>query len=62
VIIFGGQDGEGFLADTWTWNGITWTQQFPAISPPAGADYGMAYDANLGAIVLFAGSLRAANS
>jgi Galactose oxidase, central domain len=34
VIIFGGQqEGGGLLADTWTWDGTTWTQRFP-VSPP----------------------------
>jgi hypothetical protein len=55
IIIFGGENGGGFLSDTWTWDGTTWTQQFPASSPFPRANYGMAYDANLGAVILFGG-------
>ena len=34
ILLFGGFDGSE-LNDTWTWNGTDWTQQSPAISPPA---------------------------
>jgi hypothetical protein len=40
VVLFGGYDGRsgspaGFLADTWTWDGSTWTERHPARSPRA---------------------------
>ena len=31
------------LADTWTWDGTTWTEQHPTTNPPPGWD-GLAYD------------------
>ncbi len=36
IVLFGGDDSTGTdLNDTWTWDGTTWTQQFPPLSPPA---------------------------
>ncbi len=56
LVLFGGYgNGGGDLNDTWTWNGTTWTQQFPATSPPARADASMAYDSGTGQLVLFGG-------
>ena len=56
VVLFGGvKDSGGTLADTWTWDGTTWTQQHPATSPPARYDAAMAYDAATGTVVLFGG-------
>ncbi|MGH9018503.1 MAG: Kelch repeat-containing protein, partial [Acidimicrobiales bacterium] len=59
TVLFGGDsivDGSGaLLADTWTWNGVTWTEQFPAVSPPARDGASMAYDAATGDMVLFGG-------
>jgi hypothetical protein len=43
------------FSDTWTWNGATWTQQFPPSSPPARVDASMAYDAARRQVVLFGG-------
>ena len=42
------------LADTWTWDGTTWTEQHQATSPPRYLA-SMAYDAAAGAVVLFSG-------
>ena len=43
VVLFGGGlvhngpiTGSEAVNDTWTWNGMTWTQQHPAIKPPNG--------------------------
>jgi hypothetical protein len=59
VVLFGGIDSNGIsLDDTWTWNGITWTRQFPSISPPARRfdGHGMAYHAATRKVVLFGGT------
>jgi hypothetical protein len=48
--------GEDQVAETWTWDGTTWTQQAPATSPPARFGAYMAYDAATGTVVLFGGS------
>ena len=34
-----------YREETWTWDGTTWTQQFPNQSPPFSYTYGMLYDA-----------------
>ena len=57
LVLFGGVNtsSSGFLNDTWTWNGTTWTQQSPTTSPPASDDSSMAYDSGTGQLVLFGG-------
>ena len=59
IVLFGGcsnnSDTCTYLNDTWTWDGTTWTQQFPAQSPsPRVAN--MAYDAATKNVVLFGGT------
>ena len=44
------------LADTWEWDGTTWTDRTPATSPPARAEGGMIYDRYRKRIVLFGGA------
>lgn len=34
TVLFGGSFDSTSFADTWEWNGDTWTQRFPAVSPP----------------------------
>jgi len=43
------------LAATWTWNGATWTEQHPAVSPSARKHVAMAYDPATREVVLFGG-------
>src|SRR5262249_23620317 len=57
VVLFGGQipgGTSGNLNDTWVWDGSTWTQRFPAASPPPMEGHAIAYDAEHAQIVLFA--------
>lgn len=62
VVMFGGTNASsgalasGALGDTWTWNGSNWTKMNPSTSPGARFGSGMAYDAQLGKVVLFGGS------
>ncbi len=60
VVLFGGVDTSGTnLNDTWTWDGVTWTQQFPPVSPP-GRQFdmqGMTYDAATRTVIFFGGLL-----
>jgi hypothetical protein len=65
MVLFGGVSGRcggtgvcssGETADTWTWDGTTWTQQFPATSPSARAGAAMAYDPVTAGMVLFGGT------
>jgi hypothetical protein len=59
ILLFGGTESGGtFVNETWTWDGTTWTQQFPPVPPsPRRFDTttGMAYDAATGTVVLFGG-------
>ena len=52
----------GAAADTWSWDGTTWTQQAPAASPPARFLSPMAYDAATGTMVLFGGLTQSSNA
>jgi len=59
LLLFGGSRHPftqgGFLADTWAWDGTTWTRLHPAASPPARHNADMIYDAASGAVILFGG-------
>ncbi|MBA2284205.1 MAG: hypothetical protein H0W02_01845 [Ktedonobacteraceae bacterium] len=50
-----GQQSPANLADTWTWNGTTWTQQAGS-APFAGSYHGMAYDAARQTLIVYATS------
>jgi len=53
-VVFGGVvpgGVSGSLNDSWVWNGATWTQRMPAVSPDLVAIQ-MAYDAARGQVVL----------
>jgi hypothetical protein len=54
LVLFGGIDGLTALGDTWTWNGATWTQQFPPSWPPARS--GHALVATGSQVLLFGGT------
>jgi len=58
IILFGGSTvlGGAALADTWSWDGSTWSELSPATSPPPRALAAMAYDATTHTVVLFGGS------
>ena len=55
VVLFGGQDSAGSLAQTWEWSG-TWSQVFPLTSPAARWGHAMAFDQVSGRVVLFGGN------
>jgi hypothetical protein len=60
IVLFGGSTipfvkGTAF-GDTWTWDGINWTQQFPPVSPSPRLWATMAYDPVIKAVLLFGGS------
>lgn len=57
LVLFGGLSSqEEPLADTWTWDGTTWTQQAPAVSPPERDGAAVAYDAATSQFILFGGA------
>ena len=53
TVMFGGQDGSNLLAETWSWDGSTWTQQAPATSPSTRSGPLMVYDLAAANMVLF---------
>jgi len=60
VVLFGGTGlvsayEIGALSDTWTWNGKTWTQQHPTVTPPPRHGFSMADDKATHEVVLFGG-------
>ena len=57
LVLFGGVSAAGaVLNDTWEWDAATgWLQRFPAQSPPARAEFGMAYDTARGRTVVTGG-------
>ncbi len=64
IVLFGGTicgGGCTSFGDTWIWDGTTWRQEHPAISPPARSEAAMAYDAAHNRVVLF-GGLERSNS
>lgn len=61
LVLFGGMQLTGsslspLVADTWVWNGTTWTQLHPTASPPARGDASMALDPATNQLVLFGGN------
>ena len=61
VVLFGGDNGGGdccriYYNDTWTWDGVNWTQLSPAVSPSARTAAPMTYDVSLGQVVVFGGT------
>lgn len=58
AVLFGGLQGIGQgteFDDTWEWDGVDWVQATPVLSPPGRDAHGMAWDGNLGEIVVFGG-------
>lgn len=61
TILFGGDEVDSldfvgpYLNDTWSWDGVNWTQQSPLLSPPARFRHNLAYDAHRDRVVLFGG-------
>ncbi|MCC6669541.1 MAG: hypothetical protein IT458_00655 [Planctomycetes bacterium] len=56
IVLFGGANAQGHLADTWEFDGTRWYQVMTSSAPPARADSRMVYSALLGGVVIFGGS------
>jgi len=61
IVLFGGSatspvEPGSSLADTWTWDGVNWTQQYPPASPPARTWSSMVYDPVAKTVMLFGGA------
>ena len=55
VVLFGGMTSKGESSETWEWDGTSWTQRFPAVSPPPLWEHAMAYDERRQRVVVFGG-------
>jgi len=58
VVLFGGSVAPANTVnggDTWVWDGSSWTQKFPVVSPPGRSDSALAYDRLRDQVVLFGG-------
>lgn len=56
AILFGGyRTGTGTIGDTWSFSNNSWSQLFPATIPERRSTQAMAFDQNLGTIVMFGG-------
>lgn len=60
IVLFGGWSGISFLNDTWTYDGVTWTEQAPATVPPVRGEAAMTYDGANGEVVMFGGNIGGA--
>jgi len=61
IVLFGGDGGyDGYLNDTWLWNGSNWTRVTPTTSPSARATVQMAWDGTQ--VVLFGGENKSTGS
>lgn len=60
AILYGGAWNTTLFADTWLWDGSSWTLLQPAVNPGMLAQHAMAYDEARGQIVLFGGMAGAA--
>ena len=56
-VLFGGQGANNSVISdqTWEWDGLAWSQQFPGVRPSARKDHAMAYDSDRNVVVLFGG-------
>lgn len=55
TLLFGGLDSAP-LADTWAWNGTSWSNVTPGTSPAARSGHAMAFDTSRSRVVLFGGT------
>jgi len=56
MVMFGGRMGGTVNSETWTWDGLNWTQQLPFTTPPPREQPSLCYHAALGQVVMFGGS------
>jgi len=55
IVLFGGFGDQGYLNDTWTWDGSAWTQVKASVAPSPRTSAMMAYDVGIRKLVLFGG-------
>lgn len=55
LVLFGGHDGTSDSAETWEWDGSSWSLRSPLTSPSARDSHAMAWDPVAQQVVLFGG-------
>jgi hypothetical protein len=55
TVLFGGRSGTTYFNDTWEWDGATWVQRQPAVSPGPRQGHAMVYDLRRQRVVLVGG-------
>lgn len=55
VLMFGGIGPAGTLADTWTFDGASWTQRTVGTAPPRRTDAAITFDGARGRVLMFGG-------
>jgi len=58
TVLFGGgdpYDGGHYLGDTWEWDGDSWTERSPSVSPVGRFGHAMTYDSKRARVVLHGG-------
>lgn len=55
VILYGGENSSGTLADLWEWDGLTWHRLCPVCNPAARIGHKMVYDPLRQKIVIYGG-------
>jgi len=60
VVLYGGI-GFTYLSDTWEWNGTSWRNTTPALSPPVRYQSALAYDGARRRVVLIGGFMSGTN-
>src|SRR5262249_31100933 len=55
-LLFGGEGTSGIFSDTWTWDGVVWTQLSASGPTPARSQFALAYDRARDRSVLFGGN------
>ena len=55
VVLFGGLCDSGISGDTWIWDGVSWIERTPPVSPSPRFGMGMVYDAARRQVLLFGG-------
>jgi hypothetical protein len=54
-IVFGGTDGAQYFSDTWTWNGLHWSKEYPLHTPSMRSGHAMASGPQFSRVLLFGG-------